>query len=1120
MSLTRIPPRHRTPALVAVAILMALLGPLTWVAWAAPFTDRLNFQRFTPRDGLPAATVHCGLEDSRGFFWFGTADGLARFDGHRFRVFRPDPLDPDSLANGAVLGIHEDADGNLWLATIGGLACWHRETERFTRFRHDPANPASLSENTTQCLAADRDGTLWVGTSRSGLNRFDPRTGKCERFLPGDGDASVNDGWVRCLFVDHRGVLWIGTGSGGLNRFDPATRRFRAYTHDPADPRSLPHNRVSKIAEDAAGNLWVGTDGGVCRIGPERIDCERVLGGADSIVPVPVPIVNALLVESSGRIGVATDGGGFIRYDPATHAITHHRYSPYVRNTLVTDKVSSVFQDRRGDLWLGHFPAGVSHFDRSSAAFQVFSSVPGDSEALYDDQVLCFLEDPSGDLWVGTDNGGLNHWSAATGRWRNYKHVPADPHSLAGNAAMSLVRDRRGQLWAGTWEGGLNRFDPESGGFRRYPLKPGPARSRTDLHVWRLIEDHEHQLWVATVGAGVERYVPETDSFVRFQHDPANPRSLNDNIACALLVTRAGTLWVGTPRGLARWNPATQDWDRFTSGTDTIGNAPWVYDLLEDRDGMIWASTESDGLHRLDPRTGEWRRYSIPDGLPTDNLRGLLEDAEGMLWIGSNRGLVHFNPRTRQVRVFDENHGLPGSQFNPHARLRLASGDFLFGTTQGFIRFDPHAIRDDPGPTRVVLTNFEAFNATVPAARPGSPLRQSITETSRLEIPASFSVISFQFAALGFPSPTPEQYRFKLEGFDQAWRTPGRELRATFTNLDPGRYRLRVRAARSDGSWNENGEGLELIVIPPWWATWWFRTGAAALVLGGVAAGGWGISARRQRIRARDRELALERARAAERERAAEALRVLNQELEQRVSERTAQLVNVVKELEAFSYSVSHDLRAPLRSIDGFSRVLQEDYAGKLGPEGDDSLRRIRAASQRMGLLIDDLLKLARVTRDEMNLGPVNLGALARTVADGLRQTNPNQPMEFLIAPDLTATGDARLLHLALENLLGNAVKFSSRRPVARIEFGRTVRNGKAMFFVRDNGAGFDSASARKVFDAFQRFHTTAEFPGTGIGLATVQRIIHRHGGHIEVESRPNEGATFFFTLPDSPPCT
>ena len=259
--------------------LVAACGLTAWfgaVAGGAPSDDHLNFQRFSPRDGLPAAVVYCGMEDSRGFLWFGTADGVARFDGHQFRVFRPDPADPDSLANGAVLGIQEDAKGNLWMATEGGLDLWLRGTERFVHFKHDPANPASLGDNTTQSILLDDDGTLWIGTRNGGLDHFDPATGKFGHF-PTDprGITGLTDAWIRCLYRDRHGVLSLGTGNGGLDRLDRVTRQFRVYRNVRDDPRSLSDNRVSAIVEDRAGDLWVGTDGGLCRLDAQRGDFER-----------------------------------------------------------------------------------------------------------------------------------------------------------------------------------------------------------------------------------------------------------------------------------------------------------------------------------------------------------------------------------------------------------------------------------------------------------------------------------------------------------------------------------------------------------------------------------------------------------------------------------------------------------------------------------------------------------------------------------------------------------------------------------------------------------------------------------------------------------------------------
>jgi signal transduction histidine kinase/ligand-binding sensor domain-containing protein len=1079
--------------------------------FGAPTDEALHFERFSSRDGLPAAVVYCAIEDSRGFLWFGTADGVARFDGRGFRVFRPDPADASSLGNAAVLGLAEDAAGDVWMATEGGLDVWRRQTEQFEHFRDNAAVSNGLGDDTTQSLALNPNGSLCVGTRRAGVSEYDPRTGRFTRL------SAVNRGWARCLLRDRRGALWIGTGTDGLISIEGGTQRVRVYRHDPAVAASLIDDRIACLAEDAAGELWIGTERGLCRLDVARESFTRHPLQLDG--RVTDPSVTALIADRDGVLGVGTDGQGFVLYEPATGRTVQHRRSRYAGNSLAADAVRAVFRDSRGDLWIGHFPSGISHFDRSAAAFQVFTSVPGATNTLSDDQVLCFWEEPDGDLWVGTDNGGANRWHAATGQWsREDGPRPAASESI--KSALSILRDRQGSLWIASWDGGVSRHDERTGEFTRYLPEPSQPAALASLHAWRLAEDPQGNVWIATIGGGLERFAPQRGGFEHHRHDPGNPESLNDDIVSSLLVARDGALWAGTPKGVARRDPATGRWQRFLDRPGQPGALTgfWVFDLLEDRTGQIWASSEGGGLSRLDPHSGAAVNFRTGHGLPGNVLHGLLEDEAGALWIGTNRGLVRFDPPTGRIRVFDESNGLPGAQFNPHARLRLRNGDFLFGTTQGFVRFAPAALLRDSPPPRVVLTEFTIANVVVQPGVPGSLLARSITETRRLEVPANAGVLGFEFAGMDFRSPARLRYQVRLDGFDSAWRDLGHERRAIFTRLDAGEYRLRIRASNGATGWSSGDTGLELIVVPPWWRTSWFRGGLGLGVIALASGAGWAFSAHRLRESQRQRELQTERERSEERARSAEALRRLNEDLERRVADRTSQLAAAVRELEAFSYSVSHDLRAPLRSIHGFSRVLLEDYTARLDADGRDSLQRICAASERMGQLIDDLINLARVSRDTMHCTTVDLTAMANEVAVDLRQESPRREIVFEVAAGLTAHGDARLLRIVLENLLGNACKFSSKRATARVEFGRTMRGGTDTFYVRDNGAGFDMRFAQKMFGAFQRFHSSAEFPGTGIGLATVQRIIHRHGGDVAAEGRPDEGATFYFTLPPTNP--
>lgn len=411
-----------------------------------------------------------------------------------------------------------------------------------------------------------------------------------------------------------------------------------------------------------------------------------------------------------------------------------------------------------------------------------------------------------------------------------------------------------------------------------------------------------------------------------------------------------------------------------------------------------------------------------------------------------------------------------------------------FGGFNGLNSFFPDSLKDNEYIPPVYINEFLIFNKSVPVGGPNSPLQKLVEQTKEIVLSWKQSVFSFGFVAINYTHPEKNLYAYKMEGFDKDWSyTDASRRLATYTNLNPGTYTFRVKASNNDGVWNNQGTSVKVIIIPPYWQTWWFR-GMAAMLLMALAYTGF-------KLRIRN-------------------IKKQSQQFERLVVERTAQLQVANKELEAFSYSVSHDLRAPLRGIDGFSQVLLEDYQDKVDEQGKNYLQRIRVATQRMAQLIDEMLNLSRIGRGEMNIRQVNLSEMAKEVADDLRRSQPERQVEIVIQDGMNVLGDSLLLRNVLENLLGNAWKYTSKHPTAHIEFGVQKQNGKDVYFVRDDGAGFDMAHTQKLFGAFQRLHTTTEFPGTGIGLATVQRIIHRHGGKVWAEGEVEKGATFYFTIP------
>jgi PAS domain S-box-containing protein len=832
-------------------ILLLLFSPLVFAADPG-FSERINFRRYSPADGLPTAQIRRMLQDHVGFMWFATYDGMVRFDSHEFRTFRHDSSDPKSISNNAIWDIVEDRHGNIWVGSDGGVDLWNRETEDFLHFGLDRGASRRYPLLRVRRLILEEDNCLWVATSESGLFRMDLTT---KRFVGFQADPqnpnSISDNSILDLYRDARGILWIGTEDYGLDRFDPVTQQARSYQHDLGNPRSLGANRVSSIGEDLQGNLWVGTSSGV-----SRLDCK--LGTFDNYPFVPGnPAalqgikVDAILRDKEGNMWFGTDGGGLSRFEPATGGFSHFRHIKNDRSTIASDAVSNIYQDRNGDLWIGHWPAGASFASRLNASFQLFQSHPGQPGSLADDNIHAMQEDPSGNIWVGTDKAGLCYYQNATKKWTCYSYDPKNPAGLSAKTALALCRDHLGDIWVGTWKGGVARFNSRTRQFRHYHPDPSNRNTVSSAFIFGIVEDLQHRIWIATNGGGLDRYDPATDQFTHYRYDSGNPRSINhDNVYC-LMMSRAGEIWAGTHAGLARWNPSSDDWQRYQNQPgqyDSLSNN-WINDILEDHDGNIWVGTNGGGLSYLDIRTGKFESFGSKEGLPSMLVRSLLEDQKEMLWLGTTGGLVYFNPKNRNVRVYDESNGIQGLIFNRKSCWRRQNGELMFGGTQGFNIFDPLAIPSNDIVPPVAITSLEINSQLDWPGKAGSFLKQSISMSRQLTIPSRIAVISFQFAALNFRSPERNQYLYKLEGFDQSWREAGSERRATYTNLNPGTYYFRVKAANNEGVWNQQGVTLKLAVIPAWWQMWSFRLGIAGLIALIIAVTSWILTHRRYRQR-------------------------------------------------------------------------------------------------------------------------------------------------------------------------------------------------------------------------------------------------------------------------------
>jgi len=817
----------KTP--VFVAALLAVAGS------ARGEPRNVRFERLSLEQGLSQSYVNCILQDRRGFMWFGTQDGLNRYDGYGFTVFKHDALDPGSLSHNTVWALHEDRDGTLWIGTDGGgLDRWEPSTGSFRHLRHDPSDPKTLGSDRVRAIQETRDRALWVGTDGGGLSRLDRAERTFTRFRANPGNPnSLSGDRVRSLVEDRNGLLWIGTDGGGLAVFDSGTGSFTTHRHDPKNPRSLSDDRVRTVFEDRDGDIWVATyTGGLNRLNRASGSFVHMRQDPGDPKSLSQNRVRALFQDPSGVLWVGTDGG-LDEWRPDNGGFVHYRHQAADPTSLSDDRVLSIFQDRGGVLWVGTQGGGLNRWNTHTGSFALFRVDSSAPSTFTSNAITALHSAPDGVLWVGTYQG-LNAFRRRSGSVLKYKNDPGNPRSLSDDRVMSLLVDRKGTLWVGTFDGGLNRFDARTGTFQRFKSDPQNEATLSGNGITSILEDNDGALWVGVYRGGLNRFDPSTGRVTRYRHDPEMNTSLGSDSVIALKQDAKGTLWIGTEdAGLTRFEPRSRTFTRFVhdSATPTSLGGDTVFSIHEDRDGDLWVGTQGAGLNRWraeDRWAGRvvFQHYTERRGLANDCVYGILEDDAGDLWLSTNRGLSRLDPRRETFRNFDTAHGLQSNEFNFAAYHRSTTGEMFFGGNNGFNAFLPDRVRTNDHVPPVVITGLYklAKKMNVEAELAGS---------AGLRLGYKDYVVSFEFAALDFAAPERNRYAYRLEGLDRDWVEAGSARRASYTNLAPGRYVFRAKGSSSDGAWNEEGVGLPVTVLPPPWRTWWayglYLVAAAAL---------------------------------------------------------------------------------------------------------------------------------------------------------------------------------------------------------------------------------------------------------------------------------------------------
>ncbi len=680
---------------------------------------------------------------------------------------------------------------------------------------------------------------MWIGT-RGGLSSYNPEQKNFTNYNIQVGNLANQAGeYVLDVTDDGNGNFYLGTGYG-LKIWNQKNLQTRLYQSERNALGKLQTNLIRSVLVDSFDRVWVGTELGLMEFIPDseyfefyptELDDSAVLSQADG-VRVSAAVWD-IFEDSENIIWTATDGFGVNWLNREENKFVTLTNDPNDNNSLNTTISRTISEDKNGDIWVGNYPSGINVFERYTAAFRTFISNTNDDNSLSYGNVKQILEDEKENLWLAVESGGLNYFDTKSTTFKYIKHDPNDINSIASDDALDMIIDKNNVMWIATWTTGISQYDLNTGEFRSILPDPNKKGALPSAHIWTVYEDSEGTIWVGAMGAGLFRYEEKTDSFKSYLYSEDDPGSILDGQIWAILEDSRGNLWIATQRALSRMDRRTERFTNFTNDRnkpDSISSNE-VRAVFEDSKGRLWLGTNGGGLNQYDYINGSFSAITEHDGLNSNIIQAIVEDDDGNLWLGTANGITRYNPDTGEIKAYDKSYGLQGNEFNTGSVYKARNGDLMFGGLDGYTRFNPRELKDNNVEPAVVFTGVQILNEEVEIGE-SSALEESIVVADQIVLDHTQNFISIQYAALNFRNSERNQYAYKLEGFDKDWYYVDQKRTVTYTNLDAGSYRLRVKASNNEGVWNEEGSSIGILVLPPPWKTWWAYTIYVLLVFG------------------------------------------------------------------------------------------------------------------------------------------------------------------------------------------------------------------------------------------------------------------------------------------------
>ncbi|MDX8338934.1 two-component regulator propeller domain-containing protein [Draconibacterium sp. IB214405] len=1072
-------------------------------AVTVPGNEPYKFMHIDINNGLSNNEIKTVLKDRQGFMWFGTAQGLNRYDGTGFKTFIHDINDSTSIPFNSIEYLFEDKDGRLWIRSYQAFSIYDPVLESFSDAGNNYLDSAIPTAG-LQSLFTDSKNNTWLVNSNYGLYKFNhaDKTVDSIQFVP-KVKSKIYNNYLSFVTEDAHQMLWAVSNAGELIQIDPVTKETIA-SYFLGDQVVDEFNNF-QLFIDSENDIWIYSPGLPYGVFFFDHSTKQISNFSESSATFQLSnnMVTSVVEDANRAIWIGTDHGGINILDKTAKTITLLQNKTDNPTSIAQNSITYLYRDNADIIWAGTYKKGISYYHKNLIRFNHFRYSAESPNSLPYNDVNCFVEDIKGNLWIGTNGSGLIYFNRAKNTFTTYKHNPDKTNSISANIIVSLHIDSKGILWIGTYQGGLNRFDGQI--FKHYQHNPDDINSLSDNRVWSILEDSKQNLWVGTLNGGLNLLDRKTGNFIHYTSSDIN--SVGSNFITSIIEDSEHNLWMGTSDGLDVLNLNSKRFMHYDPNPNTSGSLSDknTLDIHEDVRGLIWVAT-TQGLNVLAKDQGTFHVFTEADGLANSNIKTILEDESGNLWVATLNGISkievknfsHGQPISElelNIENFGLQDGLQGNEFNQKAAYRTRSGELIFGGANGFNLFKPEAISVHLPNDKIVLTNFKVFNQDVKINTPFRKrviLNKSITYSNNITLKHRENVFSIGFAALNYFHPEKNKYQYQLSGFNDEWLAINNNLNEiTFTNLNAGIYQLRIRVSNDNSSWIEMNPPLQIEVLPPFWKSN-YAYALYVLLVASLLFITLRILAERQRLK-------------------------FEAEQEHREAERIQQ-IDALK--TKFFTNISHEFRTPLSLI----ITPVEQLADNCTNEDDKKhLILIQRNARRLLAMVNQLLDFRKMELQKIEVKK-DWGELIdfiKEIAASFEDLMESKNIAFLFTSScesLPTFFDKDKTDKIFTNLLSNACKFTNEGGEITIETeletlaDRTVLRTK----VSDTGIGIPAAQQEQIFDRFYQTDaaTSQVNQGSGIGLSMVKEYVNLLGGTVNVTSELNAGSTFTVEIP------